>query len=108
MVTINTNYRPDDLGTRALERENEGPKEPRSVSATAPKPAIQGTESRPQSEIPTLTPEPRRRERRKGGDRRKRDVPVLLDTRCNRERRRNPEETPEPEDETVRGIDVFT
>lgn len=106
MVTINTNYRPDDLGTRALERENSGPRETPAVNATAAKPAIQGTAERAQPEQPLIGPQPRRRERRKGEDRRKRDIPVLLDTRSKRERRRNPED--ESEEETIRGIDVFT
>lgn len=107
MVTINTNYRPDDLGTRALERENTGPKETRAVSAAAPKPAIAGTGSRPQPESPPPSLQPQRRERRKGADRRQRDIPVLLDTRSNRERRRNPE-TVDEDEPPKRGIDVFT
>ncbi|RRQ21490.1 hypothetical protein [Thiohalobacter thiocyanaticus] len=107
MVTINTNYRPDDLGTRALERENTGPKETKAVSATAPKPAIAGTEARPEPESPPPGVQPRQHERRKGRDRRQRDIPVLLDTRNNRERRRNPEKV-DADEPPVRGIDVFT
>lgn len=109
MVTINLNYRPDDLGTRALERENTGPRETKAVSATAPKPAIPGTDARPGPEppLPALQPRRREQERRKGRDRRQRDIPVLLDTRSKRERRRNPDTTEEDEP-PVRGIDVFT
>ena len=107
MVTINLNYRPDDLGTRALERENTGPKNTKAVSATAPKPAIAGTEARPEPDPPPPALQPRGQERRKGRDRRQRDIPVLLDTRSHRERRHNPEDNAEDEP-PVRGVDVFT
>lgn len=93
-MAISIKTTPNDVGLRDLKTENEQPANARETDPVPPYPRTrerrfdaetperereQGKQERPQTE--------RRVERRTGGDRRKRDVPVFLDTRNNRERR---------------------
>ncbi len=98
------NFRPEDLGTRLLEKDNEAPGTPRAVTPATSYPRVHSTEEQPAPE-PPAGPAYRGKDRRKGGDRRKKDVPVLLDTRSKRERRRAPQPSAEGEEPPIRGID---
>jgi len=97
------NFRPDDLGTRLLEKDNSQPASTRAVDPAAPSPRPHAPEDQPAPEAPP--PAYRGKDRRKGGDRRKKDVPVILDTRSKRERRRAPQPATEGEEPPIRGID---
>lgn len=94
------NLRPDDLNIQSLKRDNEAPATTRAVSPTAPSPRVHGSE---EQVAPGQHPPPprveRRGDRRTGEDRRKRQIPVILDTRSKRERRRSGDA------EQPRGID---
>lgn len=100
------NLRPDDSGIQSLKKENTASPVERAVSALLPtsraQPVSEYPPTPPQHQIPVYTgPERRRGERRKG------QQPVILDTRDRRERRRNPQDSTEPQPEEIRGIDVY-
>lgn len=104
-MAISIKTTPNDVGLRDLKTENE---QPASARETNPVPAYPRTHARrsgdemlgrelperrervdkPESGDKEARPQSERREeRRKGGDRRQRDVPVMLDTRGSHERR---------------------
>lgn len=94
------NLRPDDLNIQSLKRDNEAPATIREVNPTAASPRVRGSEE--QAAPGRQPPAPRidrRGDRRTGEDRRKRQIPVILDTRSKRERRRSGDA------EQPRGID---
>ncbi|WJW75252.1 hypothetical protein QVG61_12290 [Thiohalobacter sp. IOR34] len=97
------NLRPDDLGLQSLKDQNQAPNKARAVSPAAPYPRVQPGGERPAAERSAASERPRV-ERRKGGDRRKRNLPVILDTRTQRERRREPNDE---QSTPVRGVDTF-
>jgi len=102
-MTDITNFRPDDLGTRALERENDRPRQTMPGTPVAPVAPVRDRQSRDMDRRKGGAGEWKGPERRSGRDRRQRQVPVLLDTRSHRERRRSPQQA--GDGVTYRGID---
>lgn len=100
------NLRPDDSGIQSLKKENTASPVERAVSALLPTtrtPAVsEYPPTPPQPQIPAYTGPERRR-----GERRKNQQPVILDTRDKRERRRNTQDSAEPQPEEIRGVDVY-
>lgn len=91
-MTDITNFRPDDLGTRALEQENAAPRQTTPSSPVAPVAPVRSRQSPGADRRRGGSGEWKGPERRSGRDRRQRQVPVLLDTRSHRERRRSPQQ----------------
>ncbi len=84
------NLRPDDLNIQSLKRDNEAPAATRPVSPGAPAPRVHGSGEQVAPGQPAPAPRVERRGDRRGGvDRRQRQIPVILDTRSKRERRRS-------------------
>lgn len=81
------NLIPDDLGVQRLKSENAQPGTTRAVTPVDPYPSQQANQPQP---LP-LPPRRNRRKPRKGerraGERRKRQEPVILDTRASQDRR---------------------
>ncbi|MGA7802315.1 MAG: hypothetical protein WCC36_16070 [Gammaproteobacteria bacterium] len=77
------NIRPDDMGLQSLKRaDSPASAAPAPLSASRPAAAVHSEAQTPQPPVKQA-----RQERRKG-ERRKRNLPVLLDTRGQRDRRR--------------------
>lgn len=95
MTTLN--IRPDDTGLQSIKRTaGAATASPAPLSPSAPSTAIHSEARQP---LPAIE---QRRERRKG-ERRKRNLPVLLDTRSQRDRRRNGVDA----DTGPTGIDIY-
>lgn len=101
------NLRPDDSGIQSLKKENTASPVERAVSALLPtsrtQPLSEYPPTPPQNPAPPVYTGPERRR----GERRKNQQPVILDTRDKRERRRNTQDSTEPQPEEIRGIDVY-
>lgn len=81
------NLIPDDLGVQRLKSENAQPSTTRAVTPVAPYPTEQANQPHPRPPVPARARnEQRKRERRRGERRRKQD-PILLDTRSSQDRR---------------------
>jgi hypothetical protein len=83
----------EDSGVQRLKADNRKPALARSVDGVAPAPAappVRSREHSPATQAPA-TGERRHDERRSGHDRRRQQVPVLLDTRST-DRRQQPED----------------
>jgi hypothetical protein len=81
------NLIPDDLGIQRLKSENAQPGTTRAVTPVEPYPSQQANQ--PQA-LPVPPPRKRRKPRkgeRRAGERRKRQEPVILDTRASQDRR---------------------
>jgi hypothetical protein len=79
---------PESANARRLSADTRRPATARSVDATARTPAPQpATDGEHLPESPQPAGERRRAERRCGEERRRRQQPVLLDTRCSHDRR---------------------
>ncbi len=74
---------PEDSGVQRLKADNRRARVTRAVAAPTPCPPAQGDHDRPLQAAPVR----RRSERRAGHERRRRQVPVVLDTRCGGDRR---------------------
>ncbi len=108
MVGFITN--PDDNGIRALMRDNKKSDTTKAVTPTEATLRVRAVgERQPDEEQRREQSHPQYRgpERRSGKDRRNEQDKVMLDTRTNRERRRNltPEDVNQ-EEIPVRGIDI--
>ncbi|RMG30232.1 MAG: hypothetical protein D6721_04375 [Gammaproteobacteria bacterium] len=104
-MTDITNHRPDDSGLRLAEQAVASARRPEPAPAPAPVRRVE-REPTPPGDRRRSSPESgewRGPERRSGRDRRQRQVPVLLDTRSHRERRRSVQRT--PDGVLYRGID---
>ncbi|MFA7593185.1 MAG: hypothetical protein WCY26_05520 [Thiohalobacteraceae bacterium] len=104
----NVHFRPDDSGLQALKTDNTADRSVRAVSAPAATTAIQSVTDQPPAVSsgahPPATyqgPERRTGERRKGQQR------ILLDTRSQRERRRQPRDQAGTDDVPKVGIDQY-
>ena len=109
---------PDDVGTQSLKRINRASGTALAVAEVAPYPNIHpartslnaqmaaGELSRRIRERPPLS---RDASNRRAGDRRKKQLPVLLDTRDHRERRMETRrEESNSDDDGKRGVDIYT
>lgn len=79
---------PEDSGVQRLKADNRKPAVTGSVDPVSPYPRVHPT--RPGKQIETRSRpahERRRGERRRSGERRLEQLPVLLDTRCRQDRR---------------------
>jgi hypothetical protein len=101
------NLIPDDLGVQRLKSENTQPSAARAVTPVDPYPSQQANQPQPLPVPPRRRRKPRKGERR-GGERRKRQEPVILDTRGSQDRR---ERADRREDEAEAGppphLDLF-
>lgn len=99
----------DDTGTRRLQEANAI----RAAAAVAPVGAVPAVDERAAEPVPAVTrrtppPQERRRGDRRRGDRRQARHSVLLDTRHQQDRRRQPRRAEDAEDRAVAtGIDVY-
>jgi len=79
---------PEDSGVQRLKADNRKPAVTGSVDPVSPYPRAHPTRSGEQIESRQRPVHDRREgERRRGGERRREQVPVLLDTRCQEDRR---------------------
>lgn len=89
------NIHPDDMGMRRLARDAT----PTALERTAPAAPV-----RNEGRNPVPAPGKRQRHERRKGQRRKRNVSVLLDTRSQRDRRQNADNGT---DSNAPGIDIY-
>jgi hypothetical protein len=93
------NIRPDDTGLQSIKRtDSAASASPAPLSPSAPAAPVHGG-GRQSQPAPAIE---RRRERRKG-ERRKRNLPVVLDTRSRGDRRRNGADA----DSGPTGVDIY-
>lgn len=102
------NFRPDDSGVQSLKQENAASPANRELSGLAASVRIQPVDEMPRTPpqaplLPVTYSGPERRQ----GERRQGKQHVILDTRDNRERRRQAEDQPATEDAPKVGIDVY-
>ena len=102
------NFRPDDSGVQTLKKENATSSANPALHSLSASVRIQPVDEQPHTppQAPLL-PAYHGPERRKGGERRQGKQRVILDTRDNRERRREVQDARNAEDTPKRGIDVY-
>ena len=96
----NINLIPDDLAVQALRSQNARHGTAEAVTPVDPYPAQQAGQPRSQSRPPHLVARDNRRGDRRKEDRRKKQVPVILDTRTPHNRRRIGDRRQDVTDET--------
>ena len=102
------NFRPDDSGVQALKKQNATSPANPALSGLTASVRIQPIEEQPHTppQPPPLLPTYHGPERRKA-ERRLSKQRVILDTRDNRERRREAQDAPNAEDTPKLGIDAY-
>ncbi len=103
------NLRPDDLNIQGLKATNNTPAAPRAVTAVEPYPTVHPANVRGEATQPS--PPVKTRDRRARKDRRRKDQPVLLDTRSPHDRRKQVVDPAEDSEEESLprsgGVDVY-
>ena len=100
------NFRPDDSGLQTLKQENTKP----AQRVTEPLQAItriQAIGKQPRHTPETQVPPPYTGPERRQGERRKDQARVILDTRGKRERRRQLAGSPDGDEISKRGVDIY-
>lgn len=102
------NFRPDDSGVQSLKKENATRPANQALQGLTASARIQPIEEQPRTppHAPLLPVTYSGPERRKG-ERRQKQAAVILDTRDNRERRRQPHAYPGEESDSKQGIDTY-
>lgn len=104
----NIHFRPDDSGLQALKKDNTTDRPVRAVSAPAATTAIQSvTDQASATPSGAHPPATYQGAERRTGERRKGQQRILLDTRSQRERRRQPRDQPDTDDVPKVGIDQY-